>query len=181
MGRRRRGSNASTSTSNRSANRATSPRRRSRTTTPTTTPLAAACKAVKKKFGRGLLLDIHGQAAPRRDLPRHAERQDRHAAEGPRRLAGVRARTACSGYLQTHGYKVCQLRAREDKEQRVHRRAHRRHLRQPHRLRHRRDPTRVRHRLRESEDHFPKPQRTSPPPSPRSTMSIWWGRNRLGV
>src|SRR5690606_24459729 len=24
--------------------------------------LAAACKAVKKKFGRGILLDIHGQA-----------------------------------------------------------------------------------------------------------------------
>ena len=69
--------------------------------------LAAACKAVKTKFGRGLLLDIHGQGEFRDAICRGTRNgktvtllKDRDGA------AAFTGKRSVLGYLQRTGYKV---------------------------------------------------------------------------
>jgi N-formylglutamate amidohydrolase len=69
--------------------------------------LAEACKAVKKEYGRGLLLDIHGQGEYKDAICRGTrngktvtlliERDGRHALTGRRSVLG---------HLQRNGYRV---------------------------------------------------------------------------
>jgi N-formylglutamate amidohydrolase len=69
--------------------------------------LAAACKAVKEKFGRGLLLDIHGQGEFKDAICRGTrngktvtlllDREGRHSLIGRRSVLG---------HLQRNGYRV---------------------------------------------------------------------------
>ncbi|MFO0824082.1 MAG: N-formylglutamate amidohydrolase [Gemmataceae bacterium] len=70
-------------------------------------PLEAACKAVKEKFGRGLLLDIHGQGEFRDSICRGTQHgktvtllKDRF---GWPALTGKRS---VLGHLQRSGYKI---------------------------------------------------------------------------
>jgi N-formylglutamate amidohydrolase len=70
-------------------------------------PLEAACKAVKAKFGRGLLLDVHGQGEFKDAICRGTQNgktvtllKDR---DGWRGLTGKRS---VLGFLQNRGYKV---------------------------------------------------------------------------
>lgn len=70
-------------------------------------PLEAACKAVKAKFGRGLLLDIHGQGEFKDAICRGTQNgktvtllKDR---DGWRAVTG---KQSVLGFLQKRGYKV---------------------------------------------------------------------------
>ena len=70
-------------------------------------PLEAACKAVKEKFGRGLLLDIHGQGEFRDSVCRGTQNgktvtllRERYG------WAAITGKRSVLGQLQRGGYKV---------------------------------------------------------------------------
>ncbi len=70
-------------------------------------PLAVACKAVKEKHGRGILLDIHGQAAFTGAICRGTQNlktvkllKDRDG------MAAIRGKNSVLGRLEKLGYKV---------------------------------------------------------------------------
>ncbi|MBA4191851.1 MAG: hypothetical protein C0467_28055 [Planctomycetaceae bacterium] len=70
-------------------------------------PLEAACKAVKTKFGRGLLLDIHGQGEFRDSICRGTQNgktvtllKDRDG------WAAITGKRSVLGHLQRSGYKI---------------------------------------------------------------------------
>ncbi|MCS6865682.1 MAG: N-formylglutamate amidohydrolase [Gemmataceae bacterium] len=69
--------------------------------------LAAACRAVKKQFGRGILLDIHGQAVHPNAICRGTQNLKTvtrlHEREG---LAAIRGRNSILGRLEYLGYPV---------------------------------------------------------------------------
>jgi N-formylglutamate amidohydrolase len=69
--------------------------------------LAAACKAVKKGFGRGLLLDVHGQGEFK-DAVCRGTRDGKTVALLVDRFgrAAVTGRRSVLGHLQRSGYKV---------------------------------------------------------------------------
>ncbi|AWM41004.1 N-formylglutamate amidohydrolase [Gemmata obscuriglobus] len=70
-------------------------------------PLEAACKAVREKHGRGLLLDIHGQALHPGAICRGTQNlktvkllRDRDG------MAALRGKYSVLGRMEKHGYKV---------------------------------------------------------------------------
>ena len=70
-------------------------------------PLAAACKAVKEKYGRGILLDIHGQSVHQGSICRGTQNlktvkllKDR---EG---MAAIRGKNSVLGRMEKLGYKI---------------------------------------------------------------------------
>ena len=70
-------------------------------------PLEAACKAVKKQFGRGLLLDIHGQGEFRDAICRGTRNGKTVTLLKDRDGWGaVTGKRSVLGYLQRNGYKV---------------------------------------------------------------------------
>ena len=79
-------------------------------------PLAAACKAVKQKFGRGLLLDIHGQAVYLNAICRGTQNlktvtllKDRDG------MPAVRGKNSVLGRMEKLGYKVLPAGDADDK------------------------------------------------------------------
>jgi N-formylglutamate amidohydrolase len=77
--------------------------------------LAAACKAVRKKFGRGILLDIHGNAVHPNAICRGTQNlktvtllKDRDG------MAAVRGKSSILGRMEKLGYKVIPSAADDD-------------------------------------------------------------------
>jgi N-formylglutamate amidohydrolase len=70
-------------------------------------PLAAACKAVKQKFGRGILLDVHGQAVHADAICRGTQNLKSVTLLRERDgMAAVRGKNSVLGQMEKLGYKV---------------------------------------------------------------------------
>jgi N-formylglutamate amidohydrolase len=70
-------------------------------------PLAAACKAVKEKFGRGLLLDIHGNAVYPNAICRGTQNLKTVALLKDREgMPAIRGKHSVLGRMEKLGYKV---------------------------------------------------------------------------
>jgi N-formylglutamate amidohydrolase len=70
-------------------------------------PLAAACKAVKQKFGRGLLLDVHGQASFKDSICRGTRNLKTVTLLKEREgLTAIRGKHSVLGRMEKLGYKV---------------------------------------------------------------------------
>ncbi len=79
-------------------------------------PLTAACKAVKQKFGRGILLDIHGQAVHQNAICRGTQNlktvmmlKDRDG------MVAIRGKNSVLGRMEKLGYKVLPAGDADDK------------------------------------------------------------------
>jgi N-formylglutamate amidohydrolase len=70
-------------------------------------PLAAACKAVKQKFGRGILLDIHGNAVHQNAICRGTQNLKTVSLLKERDgLAAIRGKNSVLGRMEKLGYKI---------------------------------------------------------------------------
>ncbi len=70
-------------------------------------PLAAACKAVKEKFGRGLLLDIHGNAVHPNAICRGTQNLKTVSLLKERDgMPAVRGKNSVLGRMEKLGYKI---------------------------------------------------------------------------
>jgi N-formylglutamate amidohydrolase len=70
-------------------------------------PLAAACKAVKAKFGRGILLDIHGNAVHQNAICRGTQNLKTVTLLKERDgMAAIRGRNSVLGRMEKLGYKI---------------------------------------------------------------------------
>jgi N-formylglutamate amidohydrolase len=79
-------------------------------------PLAAACKAVKDEFGRGLLLDIHGNAVYPNAICRGTQNLKTVALLKDRDgMPAVRGRHSVLGRMERLGYKVLPAGDADDK------------------------------------------------------------------
>lgn len=79
-------------------------------------PLAAACKAVKEKFGRGLLLDIHGQAVHQNAICRGTQNLKTVGLLKERDgMPAVRGKNSVLGRMEKLGYKVLPAGDADDK------------------------------------------------------------------
>jgi N-formylglutamate amidohydrolase len=79
-------------------------------------PLAAACKAVKEKFGRGILLDIHGNAIFQNAICRGTQNLKTVALLKEREgMPAIRGKNSVLGRMEKLGYKVLPSGAADDK------------------------------------------------------------------
>jgi N-formylglutamate amidohydrolase len=78
--------------------------------------LAAACKAVKEKFGRGILLDIHGNAVYPNAICRGTQNLKTVALLKEREgMVAIRGKNSILGRMERFGYKVVPSTDSDDK------------------------------------------------------------------